>query len=139
MPDSRWCSGVWSHNLLTKKIISSLTNRGDTIFAIFRILCSSKTGRFLGISLPSYLIQIYTIFRILFLLPRNLGGFTSKCLLSKKSVVFMLLSQTPNRDQKGIVKLSEFEQNLGKTQIHNPLIVKHSGCRPKVENQPNLT
>ena len=40
---------------------------------------------------------------------------------------------------KGIVKLSEFEQNLGNTPIHNPLIVKHSGCRPKAEKQPNLT
>jgi len=38
----------------------------------------------------------------------------------------------------GIVKLSEFEQELGNTQIHNSLIVQNSGYWPEVENQPNL-
>jgi len=38
-----------------------------------------------------------------------------------------------------IVKLSEFEQELGNTRIHNSLIVQNSGCWPEVENQPNLT
>jgi len=39
----------------------------------------------------------------------------------------------------GIVKLSEFDQKLGNTRIHNSLIVQHSGYWPEVENQPNLT
>jgi len=41
--------------------------------------------------------------------------------------------------REGIVKLSEFEQKLGNTRIHNPLIVQHSGYWPEVENLPNLT
>jgi|GEM_PF-2713841 len=41
--------------------------------------------------------------------------------------------------QVGIVKLSEFEQNLGNTRIHKSLIVQYSGYRPKVGNHPNLT
>ena len=45
---------------------------------------------------------------------------------------------SPAFRNKGIVKLSEFEQELGNTQIHNSLIVRHSGSCPKVENQPNL-
>ena len=49
-----------------------------------------------------------------------------------------LSSQCSNRSVHTI-KLSKFEQNLGNTPIHNPLIVKHSGCRPKAEKQPNLT
>ena len=36
--------------------------------------------------------------------------------------------------QLGIVKLSEFEQELGNTQIHNSLIVRYSGYWPEVEN-----
>jgi hypothetical protein len=40
---------------------------------------------------------------------------------------------------KGIVKLSEFDQKLGKTRIYNSLIVQHSGSWPEVENQPNST
>jgi hypothetical protein len=39
----------------------------------------------------------------------------------------------------GIIKLSEFAQQLGHTRIHNSLIVQHSGCRPEGDNQPNLT
>ena len=39
----------------------------------------------------------------------------------------------------GIVELSEFEQKLVNTQIHNSLILQHSGSWPEVENQPNLT
>ena len=39
----------------------------------------------------------------------------------------------------GIVKLSGFEQKLGNTQIHNSLIVQHSGYWPEVENQLSLT
>jgi len=39
----------------------------------------------------------------------------------------------------GIVKLSEFDQKLGNTRIHNSLIVQHSGYWPELENQPNLT
>jgi len=38
----------------------------------------------------------------------------------------------------GIV-LREFDQKLGNTRIYNSLIVQHSGYRPEVENQPNLT
>jgi len=38
----------------------------------------------------------------------------------------------------GIVKLSEFDQNLGHTRIHHSLIIQHSGCWPEVENQPIL-
>ena len=38
----------------------------------------------------------------------------------------------------GIVKLSEIEQKLGNTRIHNSLIVQHSGSWLAVENQPNL-
>jgi hypothetical protein len=34
----------------------------------------------------------------------------------------------------GIVKLSEFDQNLGNTRIHNSLIFRHLGYRSKVEN-----
>jgi len=41
--------------------------------------------------------------------------------------------------RRGIVKLSEFDQKLGNTRIHNSLIVQHSGYWPEVENQPNLT
>ncbi len=39
----------------------------------------------------------------------------------------------------GIVKLSEFEQKLDNTRIHNSLIVQDSGYWPEVKNQPNLT
>jgi len=39
----------------------------------------------------------------------------------------------------GIVKLSEFEQQLGNTRIHNSLIIKHSSFWPEGENQPALT
>ena len=39
----------------------------------------------------------------------------------------------------GIVKLSDFDRILDNTRIHNSLIVQYSGCRPEVENQPNLT
>jgi hypothetical protein len=42
------------------------------------------------------------------------------------------------RSFEGIVKLSEFEQKLGNTRIHNPLIIQHSGCWPEVENQPTF-
>jgi len=42
-------------------------------------------------------------------------------------------------DISSIVKFSEFEQELGNTQIHNSLIVQQSGYWPEVENQPNLT
>jgi len=38
----------------------------------------------------------------------------------------------------GIDKLSEFDQKLGNTRIHNSLIIQHSGYWPEVENQPNL-
>ena len=38
----------------------------------------------------------------------------------------------------GIVKLSEFEQKLDNTRIHNSLIVHHPGYWPEVENQPTL-
>jgi len=41
--------------------------------------------------------------------------------------------------KEGIVKLSEFDQKLGKTRIHNSLIFQHSCYRPEGENQPNLT
>ena len=41
--------------------------------------------------------------------------------------------------QRGIVMLSEFDQQLGHTRIHNSLIVQHSGYWPEAENQPNLT
>jgi hypothetical protein len=43
------------------------------------------------------------------------------------------------RRSVGIVKLSEFEQKLGNTRIHNSLIVQHSEYLPEVENQPNVT
>jgi len=36
----------------------------------------------------------------------------------------------------GIVKLSEFDQKLGNTRIHNSLIVQHSGYWPELENSP---
>jgi len=36
----------------------------------------------------------------------------------------------------GIVKLSEFEQNLGNTRIHNSLIVQHSGTGPRWKISP---
>ena len=39
----------------------------------------------------------------------------------------------------GIFKLSEFDQKLGNTRMHNSLIVQHSDCWPEVENQPKLT
>ena len=39
----------------------------------------------------------------------------------------------------GIVKLSEFDQKIGNPRIHNALIIQHSGYRPEVKNQPNLT
>jgi len=39
----------------------------------------------------------------------------------------------------GIVKLSEFDQKLGKARIHNSLIVQHSCYRSEVENRPNST
>jgi len=38
----------------------------------------------------------------------------------------------------GIVRLSEFEQKLSNTQIHNSLIVQYSNYWPEAENQPNL-
>jgi len=41
-------------------------------------------------------------------------------------------------DSVGIVKLSEFDQTLGHTRIHNSLIVSHSGYGPEGEKQPNL-
>ncbi len=41
--------------------------------------------------------------------------------------------------QRGIVRLSEFDQNLGHTRIHHSLIVQQSYYWPKAENQPNLT
>ncbi len=37
----------------------------------------------------------------------------------------------------GIVKLTEFDQNLGNTRIHHSLIIQHLGSWPEVENQPN--
>ncbi len=40
---------------------------------------------------------------------------------------------------KGIVKLSEFDQKLGKARIHNSLFVQHSCYRSEVENRPNST
>ncbi len=40
---------------------------------------------------------------------------------------------------QGIVKLSEFDQKLGKARIHNSLIVQHSCYRSEVENRPNST
>jgi len=43
------------------------------------------------------------------------------------------------RSERGIVKLSEFEQKLGQTRMHHSLIVQHSGYGPEVENQPTLT
>jgi hypothetical protein len=43
------------------------------------------------------------------------------------------------RSFEGIVKLSEFEQKLGNTRIHNPLIIQYSGCWPEVANQPTMT
>ncbi len=45
----------------------------------------------------------------------------------------------PGMVQLGIVKLSEFDQNLGNTGIHNSLIVQHSDSWHEVENQPNST
>jgi len=36
-------------------------------------------------------------------------------------------------------KLNEFDQKLGNSRIHNPLIVQHSGSWPLVEIQLNLT
>jgi len=39
----------------------------------------------------------------------------------------------------GIVRLSEFDQKLGKTRIHHSLIVQHSGSWPEGENQHNST
>jgi len=41
--------------------------------------------------------------------------------------------------QRGIVRLSEFDQKLGHTRIHNSLIVQQSYYWPEVENQPNVT
>ena len=61
---------------------------------------------------------------------------------------FELQIQAPARDREvsdpqdflvGIVRLSEFDQKLGNTRIHNSLIVQHSGSWPEVENQANLT
>jgi len=39
----------------------------------------------------------------------------------------------------GIVKLSEFAQQLGHTRIHHSLIVQHLGYGPEREKQPNVT
>jgi len=43
------------------------------------------------------------------------------------------------RERWVIVKLSEFDQQLGHTRIHHSLMVQHSGSWPEGENQPNLT
>ena len=40
---------------------------------------------------------------------------------------------------EGIVKLSEFDQKLGKARIHNSLIVQHSCSWPEVESRLNST
>jgi len=45
----------------------------------------------------------------------------------------------PDMLRKGIVKLSEFDQKLGKARIHNSLIVQYSCYRSEVENRPNST
>jgi hypothetical protein len=42
-------------------------------------------------------------------------------------------------EREGIVKLSEFDQNLGHTRIYHSLIVQDSGYWPETENHPNLT
>ncbi len=41
--------------------------------------------------------------------------------------------------QEGIIKLSEFDLQLGQTRIHHSLIVQHSGCEFKVEKKLILT
>ena len=59
--------------------------------------------------------------------------------LSFREVEELLAERGVTITYEGIVKLSEFDQNLGNTRIHNSLNFRHLGYRSKVENQPNLT